>query len=140
MNIIKASTISVLLDGSPSVGCSVYVNGEHTNLTLRFDRGPKAQLCGYPMTWNIHDVPVDSYDSDSPTGADLFECDGIEDDGQPYISANDEATILGKLKNSLKRQFNDPMFLDHCPESQRLERIQQIDAAIKTLKGACHGT
>jgi hypothetical protein len=119
---IKASTMSVIL--SDSVSCSVFVEvaGESCNMTLRFDRGDKAQLCGYPETWDIHDVPVDPYDSESPTGSDLFECDGISSD-RTYISAETEKTILKKLLRSVYSQFSDCSWMDCSPTLERQAEI-----------------
>jgi len=130
---IKADTLSVILKGSSTVCCGVSIDGNYTNLTLRFDRGLKAQLCGYPQTWNIHDVPVDQYDSSSPTGADLQECDGIEDGGQPYISAQTEAEILAKLKRSVAAQFRSKDWSKHCPKREQQTILRKIGRAIEKL-------
>lgn len=102
---IKASTLSVILEGSDSVHC--YLQLEHTScsLTLRFDQGDTAKLCGFPMDWGVHDCNVDYYNYDSPTYAELVQCDGVLDDGQPYISESDEKIILKQLKKSIENQF-----------------------------------
>lgn len=131
---IKATTLSVIMKDSETVHCYVRAHGEDCNLTLRFDRGAKAMLCGYPETWDIHDVNVDPYDSESPTGADLFECDAIRD-GRTYISADDEREILKALKRSVARQFRDPMWAEYGVTKRRKEAIlRKIQRAVDRLK------
>lgn len=130
---IKATTSSVILSDSVSVHTSVSINGESCNLTLRFDRGDKAQLCGYPRTWDIHDVPVDPYDSESPTGADLFECDGISSD-RVYISAETDKIIFQKLLRSVYAQFSDCSWMDCSPSLKRQSEIlTKIQNSIESL-------
>ena len=133
MKQIKASTMSVIMSDSTTVHCYLSVAGEDCNVTLRFDRGNKAVICGYPQTWDIHDVNVDLYDSESPTGADLYECDAIED-GRVYVSADDEAVILRKLKRSIEKQFNDFSWMD-CELTLKfqLSILNKINNAVATL-------
>jgi hypothetical protein len=133
---IQAHTLSVIMNDSTTVHCGVDVGNEYTNITLRFDRGPKAMICGYPQSWDIHDVNTDPYDSDSPTGADLYEADMV-DDGRVYISADTEIKILKKLKRSIEKQFNDCSWMDcELTLNFQLSILNKINRAIIALRGA----
>jgi hypothetical protein len=131
---VKASTMSVISKDSTSVSCFLEVGGESANITLRFDRGEVAQICGYPMDWGIHDVNIDYYDSESPTFADLKEADGLEE-GTVYVSPETEVLILKKLKRSVERQFEDCSWMDHELSLEfQLSILNKINAAVERLE------
>jgi hypothetical protein len=138
MSKIKASTISVILPDSESVSCYLDVNGESCNVTLRFDRGSEALICGYPQRWAIHNEDANPYGDSEVTYADLVLADGEELDGYHdlYISAETEIQILSKLKRSIERQFCDFSWMDCRPSIKRqLEILTKIHNAIEALKG-----
>lgn len=128
---IKASTISVIHTDSTTTCCYLDVNGETCNVTLRFDRGDTAEICGYPMDWGVHDVNVDYYNCESPTYAE------IEDSGmdmpETYISADIEKSILKKMRTSIVRQFKSKDWHDSCSKIRQTEIIKLIDNAISQL-------
>ena len=128
---IKATVLSVIMRDSDSCTVGLTVGDEYTNLTLRFDRGSSAELCGYPMNWGVHNVNVDYYDSSSPTYAELVEADGELEDGQVYISAEDEEWILKCLLQSIKKQFKKGEWLKECPTRSQSKFIRKLETAIK---------
>lgn len=117
---IKASTLSVLLTNSTSVLCYVKIGRESCNLTLRFDRGEDAVLCGYPKQWAVHDFEEDQIPEEELS----FDV---------YVSAQTEKKILSKLLKSLEEQFLDPMFIDHCSNEYREIAIRKIVNTINNL-------
>ena len=129
---LKASTLSVIMRGATSVHCYLEVNGESCNVSLRFDKGPKAMICGYPQPWIIHDVGVDAYDFESPTGAEMFEAEAIQD-GVTYISAETETLILKKLKACVARQFRSKDWAESCPKREQIQILKKIERAIKAV-------
>lgn len=129
---VKAKTMSVILSDSMTTTVWVEVDGESCNLTLRFDRGNNAVLCGFPMSWNIHNVNVDYFDQDSPTAEECIE-DGLELDG-PYISKEVEQMIFKKLLQAVYKQFSDCSWMDCCPTVTRKNQImRKIQRAIERL-------
>lgn len=131
---IKASTLSVIHAGAPSVLCYVAIGEESANLTLRFDRGNRATLCGYPQAWDVHDVNIDAYDHDSPTGEEMYSAHG-DIDGQVYISKQTERAILHKLKKCVENQFVDIAWVESCPPlREKLAILNKIERAIRSLK------
>lgn len=130
---VKASTLSVLLKGFPSITCGVELNNEYINVSLNFDED-HARILGYDQTWGVHDLNIDQYDSESPTYKELIEDNGEDVPEMPvYVSQETEAKILKQLKASLKKQFQDPMFKDTLTEAEKDEAISKIDKAISTL-------
>lgn len=131
---IKAQTLAVVQNENDSITCGLYVGEEYTNITLRFDRGNKAVICGYPQPWLVHDVPVESFNSESPTGKELYSADGVDDEQNVYISESDEEKILLQLKVSLEAQFNDDMFKDRLTKKQKQVVFKKMDNAIEALR------
>lgn len=131
---IDASTMSVILKDSDTVHCWISVAGEDANITLRFDRGPRAVICGYPQDWYVHDVENDPYNSESPTGREFYECGAIPD-GSVYVDAGTELELLRILKRCVSKQFKDPDWKDCCPTPARKKSIlNKIQRTINSLK------
>lgn len=131
---IKASTLSVILKGSDSVHCYLEVNGESCNVSLRFDRGQRAIICGYPQDWYVHDVEVEQYNCESPVGREAYECDALPS-GAVYIDAVLEANILRKLKRCVSKQFMDPFWKDYSTPNARQKKsiLAKIERAVQRL-------
>jgi hypothetical protein len=130
---IKTSTLSVIMKSETSTHCYLELNGDSCNVTLRFDRGDTARICGYPQEWLLHDQ-TDPYDHDSDTtGADLFECDTIPEHVTQYVSKDLECSILQLLLKCVTKQFQDPSWSDSCDDATRQDVINKIENAIKAL-------
>jgi hypothetical protein len=90
-------------------------------------------LCGYPQKYSVHDVNEDRYDSESPTGRELYECDGV-DEGN-YVSEEDEMRILRQLKRCVEKQFVDIAWVESAPPLRvKLAVLNKIERAIRGLK------
>ena len=136
---IDASTLSVITKGSDTVHCWISVAGEDANITLRFDRGPRAMICGFPHDWVVHDVPDCIYASESPTGREMYECDAIPEDSV-YVSADTELELLRILKRCVARQFRDASWKNCCPTPARKQSIlNKIQRKINALKAVSRG-
>jgi hypothetical protein len=126
---IKAQTLSVILPDSNSVHCYLEIDGESCNVTLRFDCGDKATVCGYPMSWGVHDVNVDYYNPESPTYAELVQCDGVID-VPVYVSESVEKAILKKLRASVSRQFRSKDWNKSCPKKRQNQILKMLDNSL----------
>lgn len=133
---MKASTLSVLLTGSNSIHMYAKKGRESCNLSVRFDKGDEAMICGFPQDWLIHNVNVDYYDYESPMGRDIeldFK-DGEYPQFTTYISPDDEIDILRAAIRGIKRQAKDDMFKTHSTAEYRAECIAKLEKAIEALK------
>ena len=131
---MRATTLSVLLDGSKSIMLGVKHEDEYVNLTLRFDKGEAALICGFPMEWGIHNITVDYYDHDSPMGLDFEHMHEEDRPFKVYVSADDEIKILRAGIRGIERQAKDPMFRDSATTKFRQECIMKIRKAILELE------
>lgn len=130
---IQATTLSMILSDSDSVHCYLKIGRESCNVTLRFDQGPSARVCGYPMSWGVYDVNVEYYNYESPTYEDL-ESEGLLD-VPVYVSRETEEKILIKLKKSIEEQFADPFWKDHSTptEQRKTEILEKIQHRLETI-------
>ena len=133
---VTAFTLSVLLHENDSVFCYVILDNETCNLTLRLEND-KARLAGYPNSWKTWDEKIlgseglTYQDAENDGSIDSF-IDEIEA-MDAYVSRETEAEIFKKLKESLKKQFEDEMFANQLTESQKQIALSKIDLAIKNL-------
>ncbi len=124
---MKASTLSVLLQGSKSVHVWAKTGRHSMNLSVRFDQGPAATICGYPQNAVIWDYQVEQFNSDSPTGREYLDDCGELPKGQFYVSEEFEIEILKAVIRGIKRQATDPMFKDSATAEFREECIQDCE-------------
>ena len=130
---IKSNTLSVFQIDSKSILCGVEVNGNYCNISLRFDQGNEATLCGYSQNWAVHDENIEYYNYDSPTFEEC-ENEGIgEFDREVYISRKIESKIFQQLKKQLKKQFDSKEWTK-IPKKRQNEVFKKIDKAIELLK------
>lgn len=135
-NKVIASTLSVLLSPKDSILCYLEINDESCNVSLRFE-DDKARIAGYPVSWKIWDERIEgneeySYEdaeNDPSIESPINEIESIT----VYISRETEKNIFKKLKNSLKKQFEDEMFKDQLTDIQKEEAFNKIDQAIRSL-------
>ena len=124
---VYANTISVLFTGANSINCYVRLGRKredltnYANVTVRFDRGAKAEVCGYPQSWGVYDCNVEYYNYDSPT---FEELDG--GDSEYYVDRETEVNILKGCMRGIIRQYSDPMFKDNCSGEYRQECLNKI--------------
>jgi hypothetical protein len=138
---IKASTLSVILEGSTSVHCYLKIGGDSSNVTLRLDRGDEAIICGYPQHVAVFDTYLEQFNYDSGTCYSAFELQELDpkDFGYDYyIGPEIEIEILNQLIKSLKKQFKNKMFLDSCSEVERNQALQKILKRIENLDSGNH--
>lgn len=123
---IKAGALSLLLTSSKSISAYLQIGAlredmaNFTNLTIRFDCGDCAKICGYPELWWLWDGDDDSQ---------IEYCDA-----EYTITAKMEIKLLKKIKESIHKQSKDPMFISSCTEEYRAECLKKIDAAIEDIK------
>tara|TARA_Y100000034_G_C6910321_1_gene424398 strand:- start:18204 stop:18632 length:429 start_codon:yes stop_codon:yes gene_type:complete len=134
---IHADTLSVLLSKSDSITCSVEIDEEYSNVSLRFDRGDSAEICGYPQEWVLWSDQVTEgsgntyHDAEMDPTIESFEHE-IED--FVYVSKETEKEIFRQLRKSLERQFEDPEFKDHISQKEKDLALEKIDSAINRIK------
>lgn len=143
MKTVYGDTMSVLLTNDKSVSCSIKIGkrikndgSNYANLSVRFDQGPIATICGYPHAWLLHDQNVDYYDYDSPFGREVyldFEDGAYEGRFSHYISPECEIEFLKGVLKGIQRQAKDPMFQDRCSREYRNKCISMIEAKIEEL-------
>lgn len=131
----QASTLSVLLEGSKSIHMWVKVGKETCNVSVRFDQGDAATICGYPQQWILHDYHIEEFNSDSMLGKEYVEDIGYElEPGQVYIDEAIEIKILEAAIRGIRKQAKDPMFKDHATKEFRLKCIEACKRKIKALE------
>lgn len=133
---MKAQTLSVLLDGSSSIHMYIAADAENTtNVSVRFDQGDAATICGFPQAWLMHDQKVDEYDPSSPIGAEYIEEYGYSahDQFEAYVSAECEIEILKAAIAGIRRQARDPMFKDRVTKAYRDACIAKCKLKIEAL-------
>ena len=117
---VKATILSVLMqdkDGKlKSVTTFVEIKpkgkvAESANLTLRFDQGTAATLCGYPIDWNTWDEP----------------------DVDVFITKEIEREIFKQLEVSLQKQFKGPHAEDALSDTNKNLAITMLRKAINKL-------
>jgi len=143
---IKATTISVLMGndkGLGSVGTHVSVRNkggaeEGANLTLRFDQGDTATLCGIPRDWATWNEEINSEPGEETSYEDWLGMEGefpaaISDNIAVYMSRGTEKEIFKQLKASLEHQFKDIQFKDKLPDDKKKLALSMMDKAISNL-------
>jgi hypothetical protein len=143
---IHADTLSVLTEGSTSIHCYLRIGAQQDdmenscNLSVRFDQGDAATICGYPQPWIVHDVPIDQFDSASIRGEeymlDFLDLDDLREQTPftQYVSRETEIKLLNAVIKGIKRQAANDMFKDHASDQYRAECIGKLKLAIKRLK------
>lgn len=119
MKHIRASILSVILKNESSALVYLKIGVESCNLTLRFDRGPIAELCGYPSHWTLWTDDIDNVYSDGTKTT--------------QIEKKDECRIMRQLRRALVDQFSDSDWdNDRCDVTRR-SILDQMTKAIANL-------
>lgn len=132
---MKASTLSVLTNGSNSIHMWAKTGRHSMNVSVRFDQGVTATICGYPREAILWDYQVDQYDSESPTGREWMEEVGeLPLKEQFYISEQDEIEICEAAIRGIQRQAKDKMFKNDATAEFRKECIEMLERKIGLLR------